>query len=79
MFNQLILKQPPRIGGIKVYDKNISRNEVIMDLDLFYAGDCDINFILGESQEKSFRTRLKFICCRLGGMKGGLKDFQIHG
>ncbi|BES97177.1 Hypothetical protein NTJ_09991 [Nesidiocoris tenuis] len=37
---------PPRIGGIKVYDKNVSRNEIIMDMDLFYAGDCDISFTL---------------------------------
>lgn len=51
---------PPRIGGIKVYDKNVARNEIIMDMDLFYAGDCDINFVLG-------------------GMRGGIKDFQIHG
>lgn len=55
-----MIQQPPRIGGVKVYDKNISRNEVIMDLDLFYAGDCDISF-------------------SLGGMRGGIKDFQIHG
>lgn len=51
---------PPRIGGIKVYDRNVSRNEIIMDIDLFYAGDCDISFILG-------------------GLSGGIKDFQIHG
>lgn len=31
-----------------------------MDIDLFYASNCDINFVLS-------------------GMKGGLKDFQIHG
>lgn len=31
-----------------------------MDLDLFYAGDCDINF-------------------SLSGLRGGIKDFQIHG
>lgn len=37
---------PPRIGGVKVYDKNIARNEIIMDMDLFYAGDCDISFTL---------------------------------
>lgn len=37
---------PPRIGGVKVYDKNTSRNEIIMDMDLFYASDCDINFQL---------------------------------
>ncbi|CRK99214.1 CLUMA_CG012486, isoform B [Clunio marinus] len=60
-FDRIILGTiPPRIGGVKVYDKNISRNEVIMDLDLFYAGDCDINFVLG-------------------GMRGGIKDFQVHG
>lgn len=52
--------QPPRIGGVKVYDKNVSRNEIVMDVDLFYASDCDINF-------------------SLGGMRGGIKDFQIHG
>lgn len=30
-----------------MYDKNVSRNEIIMDLELFYASDCDINFSLG--------------------------------
>ncbi|CAO1384694.1 unnamed protein product [Diamesa hyperborea] len=60
-FDRMILGTiPPRIGGVKVYDKNVARNEIIMDLDLFYAGDCDINF-------------------SLGGMRGGIKDFQIHG
>lgn len=43
-----------------MYDKNVSRNEIIMDLDLFYAGDCDISFALS-------------------GLRGGIKDFQIHG
>uniref|UniRef100_A0A171A802 Extended synaptotagmin-2 isoform x3 n=1 Tax=Triatoma infestans TaxID=30076 RepID=A0A171A802_TRIIF len=51
---------PPRVGGVKVYDKNVSRNEIIMDMDIFYAGDCDISFTLG-------------------GLSGGIKDFQIHG
>lgn len=60
-FERMILGTiPPRIGGVKVYDKNVARNEIIMDLDLFYASDCDINFTLA-------------------GMKGGIKDFQIHG
>lgn len=31
---------PPRIGGVKVYKENVSRSEVIMDLELFYSGDC---------------------------------------
>ncbi|KAH8341183.1 hypothetical protein KR074_008970, partial [Drosophila pseudoananassae] len=60
-FDRIILGTiPPRIGGVKIYDKNVDRNEIIMDLDLFYASDCDINFYLG-------------------GVKGGIKDFQIHG
>lgn len=60
-FDRMILGTiPPRIGGVKVYDKNVSRNEIIMDLDLFYAGDCDVNF-------------------SLSGLRGGIKDFQIHG
>ncbi|CAH1401611.1 unnamed protein product [Nezara viridula] len=37
---------PPRVGGVKVYDKHIARDEIIMDLDIFYAGDCDISFTL---------------------------------
>uniref|UniRef100_A0A182LY29 C2 domain-containing protein n=1 Tax=Anopheles culicifacies TaxID=139723 RepID=A0A182LY29_9DIPT len=46
-FDRMILGTiPPRIGGVKVYDKNVSRNEIIMDLDLYYAGDCDISFAL---------------------------------
>lgn len=31
---------PPRIGGVKVYKENVSRSEVIMDMELFYSGDC---------------------------------------
>lgn len=46
-FDRLILGSIPiRIGGAKVYDKNTDRNEIIMDLDIFYAGDCDITFYL---------------------------------
>ncbi|XP_022644349.1 extended synaptotagmin-2-like isoform X5 [Varroa destructor] len=30
----------PRVGGIKVYRENIGRNEIIMDMDLIYSGDC---------------------------------------
>ncbi|XP_055923756.1 extended synaptotagmin-2 isoform X2 [Eupeodes corollae] len=60
-FDRIILGTiPPRIGGVKIYDKNVDRNEIIMDLDIMYASDCDINFYLK-------------------GVKGGIKDFQIHG
>lgn len=44
-FDRIILGTiAPRIGGIKVYDMNVTRNEIIMDLDLFYTSDCDISF-----------------------------------
>ncbi|KAG5347734.1 ESYT2 protein, partial [Acromyrmex charruanus] len=60
-FDRLILGRiPPKIYGIKVYDKNTSRNEIILDADIMYAGDCDITFFVGN-------------------IKGGIKDFQIHG
>ncbi|XP_065164196.1 extended synaptotagmin-2 isoform X3 [Atheta coriaria] len=60
-FERIILGDIPfRIGGVKVYEKHIARNEIIMDLDIYYAGNCDINFILS-------------------GMKGGIRDFQLHG
>lgn len=46
-FDHVILGAiPPRIAGIKVYEKNI-RNEIMMDLELFYCSTCDIKFHLG--------------------------------
>ena len=35
---------PPRITGIKVYDTNISRKEIILDLDIVFASDLEIVF-----------------------------------
>jgi Ca2+-dependent lipid-binding protein len=44
-FEKVVLgRVPPRITGIKVYDKNVGRDEIIMDLDLVFASDCDIKF-----------------------------------
>ncbi|RWS22901.1 hypothetical protein B4U80_09644, partial [Leptotrombidium deliense] len=37
---------PLRIGGVKCYDVNTSRNEIILDLEIIYAGNCDINIKL---------------------------------
>ncbi|GLH00862.1 Synaptotagmin 1 [Gryllus bimaculatus] len=60
-FEKMVLGNiPMRIGGVKVYDLDLHRKEIMLDMDLFYAGDCDISF-------------------SLGGLKGGIKDFQIHG
>ena len=35
---------PPRITGIKVYDTNVNRKEIIMDVEVVYAGDSEIVF-----------------------------------
>ncbi|KAF4522064.1 hypothetical protein B566_EDAN004046, partial [Ephemera danica] len=35
---------PPRIGGIKVYDGKVSRSEIMMDLDVYYAGNSEMTF-----------------------------------
>lgn len=32
----------PRIGSVKCYDENTDRKEIILDIELIYAGDCDI-------------------------------------
>lgn len=29
-----VIFQPPRIGGVKVYTKNVRRDEIYMDLDI---------------------------------------------
>lgn len=45
--NQILFgTTPPRIGGIKVYDRNISRDEIIIDMELIFMSDCNINFRL---------------------------------
>ncbi|KZC10058.1 PREDICTED: extended synaptotagmin-2 [Dufourea novaeangliae] len=59
-FERLILGRIPlKIYGIKAYDKNTSRNEVILDADVMYAGDCDITFSVGNIKGgiKDFQIR----------------------
>ncbi|XP_008193857.1 extended synaptotagmin-2 [Tribolium castaneum] len=35
---------PPKIDGIKVYTAAATTDSIIIDFDVFYDGDCDINF-----------------------------------
>ena len=37
---------PPRVTGIKVHDKNVSQNEIVIDLDLDIKSNCDISFVV---------------------------------
>lgn len=34
--------KPPRVGGIKVYTENIPNGEILIDLEVLYAGDAQI-------------------------------------
>ncbi|CAG2175913.1 unnamed protein product, partial [Oppiella nova] len=56
--------EPARIGSVKCYDENTSRDEIIFDveiqLSLHYAGNCDIQV-------------------RVMGMKAGIKNLQLYG
>ncbi|XP_076290205.1 extended synaptotagmin-like protein 2 isoform X2 [Lasioglossum baleicum] len=59
-FDRLVLGRIPlKIYGVKAYDKNTSRNEVILDADVMYAGDCDITFSVGNIKGgiKDFQIR----------------------
>ncbi|XP_071824903.1 extended synaptotagmin-2-like isoform X2 [Apostichopus japonicus] len=56
-------RYPPRIGGVKVYTDHIGRDEIIMDLEIFYAGDCEIDLSV-----KAIKR-----------VKAGIKDVQLHG
>ena len=33
---------PPRITGVKVYEKKSIRNQIVIDVDLLYTSDCDL-------------------------------------
>ena len=35
---------PARVGGIKAYDRNTDRDEVVMDVEIIYAGDARVKF-----------------------------------
>ncbi|XP_012275469.1 extended synaptotagmin-1 [Orussus abietinus] len=59
-FERLVLGRiPPKVCGVKVYSTNTSRNEIILDMDLLYAGDCDVNFTIGNLRGgiKDFQIR----------------------
>ncbi|XP_023341723.1 extended synaptotagmin-3, partial [Eurytemora carolleeae] len=35
---------PARVGGIKVYERNTGRDEIVMDIEIIYQGDARVNF-----------------------------------
>lgn len=43
-------RTPPKIDGVKVYDRTATRDSVLIDFDVFYDGDCVINFSFSGAQ-----------------------------
>ncbi|KAJ8920619.1 hypothetical protein NQ315_004758 [Exocentrus adspersus] len=84
-FQRIILGSVPfRIGGVIVYD-NVSRDEVVMDLDISYAGDCDIKFRLrgmnGGIKNFQLYGRLRIVLkplIKTFPLAGGLQAFFLN-
>ncbi|XP_012262341.2 extended synaptotagmin-3 isoform X2 [Athalia rosae] len=85
-FDRLVLGRiPPRIGGVKVYDKNTDRNEIILDAEILYAGDCDISFfcknIKGGIKDFQIRGMVRVVMKPLLSIMplvGGLQIFFLN-
>ncbi|KAK9879793.1 hypothetical protein WA026_006853 [Henosepilachna vigintioctopunctata] len=41
---------PPKIDGVKVYNRAATRDSILIDFDVFYDGDCTINFSISGHQ-----------------------------
>ncbi|XP_020906062.1 extended synaptotagmin-3 isoform X3 [Exaiptasia diaphana] len=77
--------QAPRIGGIKTYTQNVKRSEIIMDVDLIYAGDADIKLsVKGVSvgiEDLQLRGTLRVILSPLvpsSPLVGGVSVFFLN-
>ena len=45
---------PARVQGIKVYERNVARDELVVDVELMYAGDARVKFALQASISKTY-------------------------
>ncbi|CAG9863143.1 unnamed protein product [Phyllotreta striolata] len=43
-------KKPPKIDGVKVYNRTITKDSIIIDFDIYYDGDCKIDFSVSGTQ-----------------------------
>ncbi|KAG5886715.1 hypothetical protein JTB14_030781 [Gonioctena quinquepunctata] len=84
-FERIVLGSVPfRTGGVIVYD-NVSRDEVVMDIDVSYAGDCDIKFrlrgLLGGIKNFQLYGKLRIVLkplIRHFPLVGGLQAFFLN-
>eukprot|EP00090_Calanus_glacialis_P001213 TRINITY_DN10844_c0_g1_i1.p1 TRINITY_DN10844_c0_g1~~TRINITY_DN10844_c0_g1_i1.p1 ORF type:complete len:634 (-),score=188.89 TRINITY_DN10844_c0_g1_i1:498-2399(-) len=56
---------PARIGGIKVYDRNTGRDEIVMDIEIIYGGDARVKFSVQkmdcEINQVNFRATARLV------------------
>ena len=50
---------PARLGGIKVYNRNVSREEIVLDAEVIFNGDARVLFTL-----QGVQAEIKNICFR---------------
>jgi len=75
---------PARVGGIKVYDRNTGRDEIVMDIEIIYAGDARVKFSVQgmdcEINQVNFRATARLIIKPLMDvlpLAGGLEFYFI--
>ncbi|XP_025204674.1 extended synaptotagmin-2 [Melanaphis sacchari] len=75
---------PPKIGGVKVYDK-VSRDQIMLDIDVIFASDSDISFFVSgiPCGIKDFQIRgmMRVIMKPLlttSPLVGGMQIFFLH-
>ena len=56
---------PGRVGGIKAYDRNTGREEIVMDIEVIYAGDARVRFSVQgwecEINQVNFRAIVRLV------------------
>ena len=56
---------PARVGGIKAYDRNTSQEEIVLDLEIIYAGDARVKFTVQgldcEINEINFKAVVRLV------------------
>jgi len=75
---------PARVGGIKVYDRNTGRDEIVMDVEIIYGGDARVKFSVQkmdcEINQVNFRATARIIIKPLMDvlpLVGGLEFYFI--
>ena len=67
---------PPRITGIKMHEQNISRKEMIMDLDIVFASNLVVEFKVNIWVTNN---NCEILCFQVKGIPAKISDFGFRG